>query len=139
MIRLSKLIKLTGSNYLEAPLSGGEHRSVSGNIAVLVSGERACFKRAFPILKEIGYEHWWDNGTPGYEGLDIYGFTALPSGSRSNDVGYYGNMGYDGCFWSSTEGSSNDAWYRLLPYDTSNVYRDNYYEKIGFSIRCLGD
>ena len=56
MIRLSKLIKLTGSNYLEAPLSGGEHRSVSGNIAVLVSGERACFKRAFPILKEIAYE-----------------------------------------------------------------------------------
>ena len=56
MIRLSKLIKLTGSNYLEAPLSGGEHRSVSGNIADLVSGERACFKRAFPILKEIAYE-----------------------------------------------------------------------------------
>ena len=56
MIRLSKIITSKGAKYLEAPLSGGEHRSVSGNIAVLAAGRRLDFNRAFPILREIGYE-----------------------------------------------------------------------------------
>ena len=56
IIRLSKLIKSKRSKFLEAPLSGGEHRSVTGNITVLTSGNRSSFNRALPILKEIGYE-----------------------------------------------------------------------------------
>ena len=56
VIRLSKLIKNKGAEYLEAPLSGGEHRSVTGNIAVLAAGKRTNFDRAMPILSEIGYE-----------------------------------------------------------------------------------
>ena len=56
IIRLSKLIENKGAEYLEAPLSGGEHRSVSGNIAVITAGKRINFDRAMPILSEIGYE-----------------------------------------------------------------------------------
>ena len=56
MTRLSKLIKSKNAKVLEAPISGGQHRAESGNIAVLAAGERSSFDRAFPILSEIGYE-----------------------------------------------------------------------------------
>ena len=56
MIRLANLIKSKGASVLESPVTGGQHRAENGNIAVLVSGFRKVFKRALPILKEIGYE-----------------------------------------------------------------------------------
>ena len=56
MKRLSKKIELKGATVLESPVTGGAHRSETGNIAVFVAGKRNVFKRAFPILSEIGYE-----------------------------------------------------------------------------------
>ena len=56
MIRLSKKIESKGAKVLESPVTGGAHRSETGNIAVFVAGNRNVFKRAFPILSEIGYE-----------------------------------------------------------------------------------
>ena len=54
--RYEKKLKKKSSGYLEAPLSGGEWRSKKGNISVIVSGSKKNFKRALPILKEIGYK-----------------------------------------------------------------------------------
>ena len=54
--RLATLIKLKNASLLEAPVSGGEHRAKTGNIAILAAGERKFFDRAFPVLAEIGYE-----------------------------------------------------------------------------------
>ena len=56
MIRLSKLFEKKGSNVLEAPVTGGQHRAETGNISILVAGKRKFFDRVFPILSEIGYE-----------------------------------------------------------------------------------
>tara|TARA_B100000029_G_scaffold184119_1_gene181648 strand:+ start:802 stop:1764 length:963 start_codon:yes stop_codon:yes gene_type:complete len=56
IIKLSKKIQSKGANYLESPLTGGEHRSVTGNIAILTSGKRSSFNRAFNILSVIGYD-----------------------------------------------------------------------------------
>ena len=52
------LISLQGAktNLLESPVTGGAHRSETGNIAILTAGKRKNFVRAFPILSEIGYE-----------------------------------------------------------------------------------
>ena len=50
MIRLSHLIEKKKGNVLEAPVTGGQHRATSGNIAVLAAGKRKNFDRAFPIL-----------------------------------------------------------------------------------------
>ncbi len=55
-IRLSSIIRKKNAKYLEAPLSGGEHRSVTGNISIFVAGDKFDFNRALPIFKEIGYE-----------------------------------------------------------------------------------
>lgn len=56
MKRLSNLLKLKKAEVLEAPVTGGQHRAESGNIAVLAAGDRYNFDRALPILSEIGYE-----------------------------------------------------------------------------------
>jgi len=56
MIRLSKLVESKGSNVLEAPITGGQHKAESGNISIFSGGKRKNFDRAFPLLSEIGYE-----------------------------------------------------------------------------------
>jgi len=56
MIRLSNLCSQKNIESLEAPITGGQHRAESGNIAILVSGKRKNFERVFPLLSVIGYE-----------------------------------------------------------------------------------
>ena len=56
MITLAKLIEKKKGNVLEAPVTGGQHRAATGNIAVLAAGKRKIFDRAFPVLSEMGYE-----------------------------------------------------------------------------------
>ena len=59
---------------------------------------------------------WNKNGN----GLDVFGFSALPAGYRDGD-GKYGDEGFHTYFWSSTEGGSG-AYYMLLAfYDKANV------------------
>ena len=86
-------------------------------------------------MKETGTEHW---GSPNTDATNESGFTALPGGYRDY-YGYYNNQGFSGYFWSSTELSSNYAWYRLLNYNTSGVYRTNDNKTYGFSLRCVRD
>ena len=54
MIRLSKIFKKKGGEVLESPITGGEHRALSGNISILCAGSKKNFKRAFPILSKMG-------------------------------------------------------------------------------------
>ncbi|HOE38048.1 MAG TPA: fibrobacter succinogenes major paralogous domain-containing protein [Bacteroidales bacterium] len=86
-------------------------------------------------LKEAGYDHWQ---SPNEGANNESGFTALPGGGR----GYYGNfhhIGQIGYWWSSTEKGTNDAWYRYLYFNNSNVTRNYYYSESGFSVRCVRD
>ncbi|MBN1480418.1 hypothetical protein EH223_20385 [candidate division KSB1 bacterium] len=59
-------------------------------------------------------------------------FSALPGGYRTAN-GTFNNLGYDANFWSSTESSSSDAWYRNLIYTNSTVNRYNYNKERVFS------
>jgi uncharacterized protein (TIGR02145 family) len=88
-------------------------------------------------LKETGTTHW--------QSLNIgatneSGFTALPGGCR-RDNGTFEFVGLSGLWWSSTEGSTDLAWYRHLYYDYSYVYRSIHScnKQYGFSVRCLRD
>ena len=67
------------------------------------------------------------------------GFTALPGGYRDIYYGSYDGMGTNGDYWSSTEGSSSNAWYRGLYYLYSDVYRHYRGKLNGFSVRCIRD
>jgi uncharacterized protein (TIGR02145 family) len=66
------------------------------------------------------------------------GFTAVPAGRRYYD-GTFNYVGGNGLWWSSSEGSTYDAWTRSLAYYGSNVFRGLSYEANGFSVRCLRD
>jgi uncharacterized protein (TIGR02145 family) len=91
-------------------------------------------------MKEAGLEHWnYYSDEITEEATNESGFTGLPAGYRASYSGAYYDVGNLGSFWSSSEYNSNYAWYRLLTYSYSNVYRYYYHRLYGFSIRCLGD
>ena len=56
MIRLSKIVNSKGAKVLECPITGGEHRAKSGNISILAAGNKATFRKSFPILSLLGYK-----------------------------------------------------------------------------------
>jgi uncharacterized protein (TIGR02145 family) len=66
------------------------------------------------------------------------GFSALPGGIRVT-YGAFNNLGNNGYFWSSSEGSTTDAWFRYLIYYNADVGRSINDKAYGFSARCLRD
>jgi len=85
-------------------------------------------------LKEAGTSHWYD---PNEGATNESGFTALPAGARESNGTFKNYGGLLAFFWSSTEGSDSDAWFRYLPYDGSEVGRVSSDKKAGCSIRCV--
>lgn len=75
---------------------------------------------------------WYNNGN----GTNSSGFNALPGGYRGSN-GSFSTLGSDGGWWSSTEDSGSDAWYRYLLYNHGQVHRGNDSKAYGFSVRCL--
>ena len=77
---------------------------------------------------------WAEDGN----GTNTSGFSGLPGGSRYYSGTFY-TIGKCGYWWSSTEGSTANAWYRGLGYKYGGVSR--YYDdkEVGFSVRCLRD
>ena len=70
-------------------------------------------------------------------GLDSYGFSAIPAGYKSSD-GQYAGVGYRAHFWSSTEDRDGYAYYMYVVYnDTAGYVGGNYYGKNELSVRCL--
>jgi uncharacterized protein (TIGR02145 family) len=86
-------------------------------------------------LKEISTTHWL---SPNTGSTNESGFTALPGGTRSIS-GSSDNIDIAGYWWSSTEFDSANAWYRHMNYSTSNVFRNSFHKKTGFSVRCVKD
>ncbi len=66
------------------------------------------------------------------------GFSALPGGYRDTNGSFY-NIGNFTYFWSSSESSSTNAFFRSLYYVNSNIYRDYTAKLNGFSARCTQD
>jgi len=86
-------------------------------------------------LKETGITHW---NSPNTGATNKTGFTALPGGGRDSD-GTFFNVGDGGYWWSATEGDAASAWYRLMTYNGSTVYRGGSHKELGFSVRCVRD
>jgi len=56
---------------------------------------------------------------------------------RGYDNGNYYNMGTYGNFWSSTVFDDDNAWYRRLHYNNSEVSRHYLNKRLGFSVRYV--
>ena len=96
-------------------------------------------------MKETGTAHW---KSPNTRATNISGFTGLPGGIRVGDTGPFYNVAYSGVWWSSSEGSTTNAWDRNLFYLNGKLDRcyfnscivGNGDDKLcGFSVRCLRD
>jgi uncharacterized protein (TIGR02145 family) len=79
---------------------------------------------------------WNDIGN----GINTSGFTALPAGYRYSN-GSFMYIGREVCWWSSTEFSSNDIWYRFVTRPTNKVQRNHKYSlrMYAWSVRCVKD
>ena len=72
-------------------------------------------------------------------GTDDYGFSALPGGSRNNNVDGFAGVGDNAFFWSATESGSSFARGRILTNFLGTAVRGNGYKSFGHSVRCLRD
>ena len=96
------------------------------------------------IAKSLAAISGWNaNATPGNIGNDQVnnnssGFTALPDGDRMPG-GTFELIGIYAGFWSSSESSATNAWYRGLYNNLNYVIRDNANKKYGGAIRCVKD
>jgi uncharacterized protein (TIGR02145 family) len=86
-------------------------------------------------LKETGYSHWL---SPNTGATNESGFTGLPTGYRSSS-GSFNNIGSYGFWWTSTEASAGDAYYRRVYYSYSSVDRSSSNKKSGTTVRCIKD
>jgi uncharacterized protein (TIGR02145 family) len=77
----------------------------------------------------------WNNNR---NGTDEFGFAALPGGYGSSD-GNFNSAGINGDWWSSSEGSANNAYRRYVSYDYEDVNRYDDDKAFVFSVRCLQD
>jgi uncharacterized protein (TIGR02145 family) len=89
-------------------------------------------------LKPAGPEGWSE-----YEnvwGSNSSGFTALAGSCRLPD-GRPGEPGlkFTGFWWTASEHSTEDAYYRYLDYKNSNIFRSHTFKNYGFSVRCVKD
>jgi uncharacterized protein (TIGR02145 family) len=86
-------------------------------------------------LKETGTTHWRG---PNSGAKNESGFTALPGGSRYTNGLFFTikNIGY---WWTFTENTTLDGWYRCM-YNGNNAVSRNYFDSTnGFSVRCVRD
>jgi uncharacterized protein (TIGR02145 family) len=86
-------------------------------------------------MKEAVLGHW---NSPNKGATNESGFAGLPGGYRYT-LGSFFSIGSLGFWWSSTEGSTADAWDRGLVYNNVNVDRYDLNKGFGFSVRCLRD
>lgn len=86
-------------------------------------------------MKELGTTHWT---TPNTGATNISGYSGLPAGYRDISGPFFnvGNLGY---LWSSTQGSTTNAWTRNLNYNLGSIGRVNLNKPYGFTVRCLRD
>jgi uncharacterized protein (TIGR02145 family) len=97
----------------------------------------ACYQSTIAggAMKEIGTTHWV---IPNAGATNSSGFTGLPGGYRYYN-GAYNVVGNFGDWWSATQFSATDAYFRNLYYFNSDVGRYFNLKTNGFSVRCVKD
>ncbi len=108
---------------------------------------KSCRQTISPLGGECNtnqHPRWETFYSPGWEpdlnqvGLDMFGFSALPSGYR-NPIGFYAEIGESTTFWSSTPSDGVRAWTYGLAYVSKTIYRNDRNTTTGLSVRCIRD
>ncbi len=86
-------------------------------------------------IKEAGTGNWLN---PNTDATNESGFTAIPSGYRTNN-GSFLSQQYYSYIWSSSEIGTGNAGFRYIYYNNAIVYQSNDSKKYGYSVRCIKD
>lgn len=86
-------------------------------------------------LKEAGLTHWQ---SPNTGATNQTGFSALPSGYRNMDGGFY-YLGYSSFCWSSSESSANKPSCLCIDFNNSKATFGEDAKYNGFPVRCIKD
>jgi len=86
-------------------------------------------------IKEVGIKYW---RTPNTGATNISGFSVLPSGYRSG-YGPFDSINFGTFFWTSSEGSRDYSWGRMLCYNHSDIGRYHLKKQYGFPLRLVKD
>jgi uncharacterized protein (TIGR02145 family) len=83
-------------------------------------------------------EGWNDNDGKSGNGLDVFGFSALPGGygNSGGSFNYVGNLSY---WWSASASSSSGAYYRDMGYNDETAGWYSYGKSSLYSVRCVRD
>ena len=92
-------------------------------------------KQASYYLKTMS--DWYSSGNVSGNGVDKFGFSALPGGQRTLEDRFE-NIGKNADFWLSTRVDSDGAYSRRMVWDNNTLSKDtkNYRDR-GFSVRCI--
>ena len=110
--------------------------------------EYTCDGNTRYIAKALASAEGWNSffGAecyPGFQSVtanNATGFSAVPAGScDGSSFDSFDDAGNYASFWSSTEYSSYNAYFRTLKYDGARVTRVDGSEVVGYSVRCLRD
>ncbi|MBL0103758.1 MAG: fibrobacter succinogenes major paralogous domain-containing protein [Bacteroidetes bacterium] len=90
-------------------------------------------------LKMTGPEIWKTYGE--VWATNESGFSAKAGGCRLFDGSWSTPVGFvfSGFWWTKSEFSDEQAWYRYLDYKDARVFRSHTEKNYGFSIRCVKD
>jgi uncharacterized protein (TIGR02145 family) len=89
--------------------------------------------RGYDVGKNLKSLEGWDNGG---NGVDLYGFNALPTGQILISGGFCCEHQY-GAFWTSSQYDAGKAWYFDLFNANYLEYRYYIDKNWGFGIRCM--
>jgi uncharacterized protein (TIGR02145 family) len=88
-------------------------------------------------LKESDTSYWYD---PNTGATNETGFSARAGGYRfSSPSAFFTQLGYLGCWWSTTEIDKNWAYNLLMYFNSKKVQRLFITEGTGMSVRCVKD
>jgi uncharacterized protein (TIGR02145 family) len=82
---------------------------------------------------------YWINAEDSVQGIDDYGFNALPGGCRVYDWEEFNGINYSGDWWSCTENYNNLMWERMLNFERSELFSSFANKAYGYSVRCVKD
>jgi uncharacterized protein (TIGR02145 family) len=78
---------------------------------------------------------WNENGN----GVDAFGFSALPGGRSFFVNSFFGGVGNFGIWWTASENGSDNAYGRGMDYDLDFAFYNNSFKSTFYSVRCLQD
>ena len=84
-------------------------------------------------MKTLGTQFWQ---SPNIGATNESGFSGLPGGRCSGNLGTLSNLGDTGFWWSYSAFDDLGAWFRFIKNNEEKLSKNYYYKASGFSVRC---